>query len=65
MLEQQEICFPLRWTCADEVEIGAWSPLFSYLELAAPMMTDHGLAAVAWCSNNEDVDDFQYFGNSI
>ena len=41
---------PSRLTWTDEVEIGASSPMFFYIELAAQMMTDHGngLAAVAW-----------------
>ena len=39
-----------RLTWADGVEHGASSPIFFYLELAAPMMTDHGngLVAAAW-----------------
>ena len=45
------VSLPSRLTWADEVELEARSPIFFYLELAAPMMTDHGngLAAVPWC----------------
>ena len=45
------VSLPSRLTWADEVELGAPSPIFFYLELAAPMMTNHGngLAAVPWC----------------
>ena len=46
------VYIPPRLTWADKVEIRAWSPriVFSNLELAAPMMTDHGndLAAHDW-----------------
>ena len=38
----------LLWVdVADKIEMEPWSNLFSYLELAASMMTDHGIAAVA------------------
>lgn len=39
-----------RLTWADGVEHGASSTIVFYLELVAPMMTDHGngLAAAAW-----------------
>lgn len=60
------VSLPSRLTWADEVELGAPSPIFIHLEWGAAMMTDHGngLAAVAWCPDYEDIDDFPYLGNS-